>query len=315
MTTMTLAAPVLVTHDPGAQYAGFVLAPPMRPRLIDAAGQWRRPFILPLRLSDRLSRSYTLDPSRPTPIVFFRNGQLASVEPEVWFPLGTDLLGRDVWSRLLYGARLSLGVASVATAGALLLGIIVGGIAGASGGRVETLLMKLADVVLALPAIYVALALRAALPLVLSTPALFWTLSGVLAVAGWPVVARGVRGVVAGERALEYAEAARAIGAGRTRILLRHLLPAARSFIGVQAALLVPAFIVSEATLSYVGLGFPPISPSWGVMLKDSSEGRLFVESPWLLTPAIAIAITVLSVNLLGSGPNVFISGSQNSRK
>ena len=312
---MTVAAPVLVTHDPGAQYAGFVLAPPMRPRLIDTAGHWRRPFIVPLRLADRLSRSYTLDESRAVPIRFFRDGQLASVEPELWFPLGTDLLGRDVWARLLYGARLSLGVASVATVGALVLGILIGGIAGVSGGGLDTLLTKLADVVLALPVIYVALALRGALPLVLTTPVLFWTLAGVLALAGWPVVARGVRGIVAGERGQEYAEAARAMGAGRTRILLRHLLPAAWSFIGVQAALLVPAFIVAEATLSYVGLGFPPISPSWGVMLKDSSEGRLFVESPWLLTPAIAIAITVLSVNLLGSRRNTLQITSDHTRK
>jgi peptide/nickel transport system permease protein len=169
--------------------------------------------------------------------------------------------------------------------------------------------------VLALPAIYVAVALRAALPLVLSTPGLFWTLSGVLALAGWPVVARGVRGIVAGERDLEYAEAARALGASGTRILLRHLLPAASTFIAVQATLLVPAFIVAEATLSYVGLGFPPISPSWGVMLKDSSQGRLFVESPWLLTPAIAIAITVLSVNLLGSRANTSELTSLYARK
>ncbi len=304
MTTMALAAPALVTHAPGAQHAGFILAPPMRPRLIDAGGHWRRPFVYPLQLSDRLSRIYRVEETRPEPIRFFHAGRLVAVDSALWFPLGTDLLGRDVWSRLLYGARLSLGVASVATAAALLLGIMIGGLAGASGGGLDILLTRLADLVLALPALYVVVALRAALPLVLSTPVLFWTLSGVLALAGWPVVARGVRGIVAGERVLEYAEAARAAGASRTRILLRHLLPAARSFVAVQATLLVPAFIVAEATLSYVGLGFPPISPSWGVMLKDSSEGRLFVESPWLLTPAIAIAITVLSVNLLGSRTN-----------
>ena len=165
MVAMALAAPLLVTHDPGAQYAGFVLAPPMRPRLVDAEGRWRGPFILPLRLEDRLTRRYTPEASRPVPIRFFHDGQLVSAEPALWFPLGTDLLGRDVWSRLLYGARLSLGVAFVATAGALLLGITIGGIAGGSGGSVDTLLTKAADLVLALPAIYVALALRAALPL------------------------------------------------------------------------------------------------------------------------------------------------------
>ena len=300
LTGLSLAAPALVTHDPATQHPGFVLAPPMRPRLIDATGHWRTPFVYPLRLTDRLSRTYVLELSRPV-IELSGPGRLATGASEPWFPLGTDLLGRDVWSRLLYGARLSLGVATVATAGALLLGVLIGGIAGMSGGALEMLLTRTADVVVALPAIYVVLALRAALPLVLSTPVLFWMITGVLALAGWPMVARGVRGIVAGERRLEYAEAARAIGAGRTRLLLRHLLPATASFVAVQATLLLPAFIVAEATLSYVGLGFPPVTPSWGVMLRESAEGRLYVESPWLLTPALAIAVAVLSVNLLGS--------------
>jgi len=273
----------------------------MRPRVVDAAGHWRSPFVYPLTLTDRLSRSYVVDETRPAAVEMFRSGRVASVESVLWFPLGTDLLGRDVWSRLLYGARLSLGVAGFATAGALLLGILIGGIAGIAGPAVDTLLTRTADLVIALPAIYVVLTLRAALPLVLSTPVLFWIITAVLALAGWPTVARGVRGIVAGERRLEYAEAARAVGAGRTRLLLRHLLPATGSFVAVQATLLLPAFVVSEATLSYVGLGFPSITPSWGVMLKEAAEGRLFVECPWLLTPAIAIAITVLSVSLLGA--------------
>jgi peptide/nickel transport system permease protein len=112
-------------------------------------------------------------------------------------------------------------------------------------------------------------------------------------------VARGVRAIVSGENRREYAEAARAGGASRTRILLHHLLPATTGFLGVQATLLVPGFILAEATLSYVGLGFVDVSPSWGVMLQDAAGGRILVEAPWLLTPAIAIAITVLSVNLV----------------
>jgi len=282
----------------------------MRPRLVDAAGHWRTPFVYPLILTDRLARSYALDETRPAAIALFRGGRVASADAALWFPLGTDLLGRDVWSRLLYGARLSLGVAGLATAGALLLGILVGGLAGISGRLADTLLTRTADLVIALPAIYVILTLRAALPLVLGTSVLFWIITAVLALAGWPTVARGVRGIVAGERRLEYAEAARALGVGRTRLLLRHLLPATTSFIAVQATVLLPAFIVSEATLSYVGLGFPSTTPSWGVMLKESAEGRLFIESPWLLTPAIAIAITVLSVNLLSARMNLPASGS-----
>ena len=279
----------------------------MRPRLVDAAGHWHTPFVYPLILTDRLARSYARDETRPATIELFRAGRAASVETALWFPLGTD--------RLLYGARLSLGVAGLATAGALMLGILIGGLAGISGRLVDTFLTRTADLVIALPAIYVVLSLRAALPLVLSTSVLFWIITAVLALAGWPTVARGVRGIVVGERRLEYAEAARAIGVGRTRLLLRHLLPAAASFIAVQATVLLPAFIVAEATLSYVGLGFPSITPSWGVMLKEAAEGRLFIESPWLLTPAIAIAITVLSVNLLSARTISAFSGLDKSLK
>ena len=107
---------------------------------------------------------------------------------------------------------------------------------------------------------------------------------------------------MAGESRREYAEAARAGGASRTRLLLRHLLPATTGFLATQATLLVPGFILAEATLSYVGLGFVEVVPSWGVMLRDAAEGRMLAEAPWLLTPAIAIAITVLSVNLIASG-------------
>jgi peptide/nickel transport system permease protein len=299
---VSAAAPHLATHQPSALHPNYVLAPPMWPRVVADNGALRRPFVYPLRLENRLSRTYSLDRSRPQTLRWLRGGTLLSVDGDPWFPLGTDLLGRDVFARLVGGARLSLGVAGLAAAGALILGALAGGIAGVVGGPLDTLLMKLADFVIALPAIYVVLTLRASLPLVLPTSTVFWTMTGVLAVVGWPLIARGVRGIVAGENRREYAEAARAGGASRTRLLLRHLLPAAAGFLAVQATLLVPGFILAEATLSYVGLGFADVSPSWGVMLQDSAGGRILAEAPWLLTPAIAIALTVLSVNLLATG-------------
>jgi peptide/nickel transport system permease protein len=150
--------------------------------------------------------------------------------------------------------------------------------------------------------VYVVLALRAAMPLVLTTSQVFWTMVAVLALVGWPFPARGVRAVVASERAREYAEAARAIGASRTRVLLRHLLPAAQGFLTAQTTLLIPAFILAEVTLSYVGLGFAEPVSSLGAMLRDAGSGRALIDAPWLLAPAAAIVLAVLAVNLAASG-------------
>src|SRR5450759_4978630 len=148
------------------------------------------------------------------------------------------------WSRVLVGARLSLGVALLSTVLALLIGAFVGAAAGYAGGWVDATLMRVADLVIVLPGIYVVLALRGVLPLVLTTTQVFTALVGVLALVGWPSVARGVRGIILVEGRSEYAEAARALGAGSWRVIARHLLPATRGFLGVQATVLVPAFIM-----------------------------------------------------------------------
>jgi peptide/nickel transport system permease protein len=294
-------APAIATHDPAAQFADFVHAPPMRPRMIDADGRWRTPFVYPVRLVDRLERRYEEDRARPMPLVWFADGRLVSVAagPSPWLPLGGDALGRDVFARIVYGARLSLGVAAVAALAALLAGALAGALAGYTGGAADEALMRAADFLLVLPAIYVVLALRAAMPLVLTDAQVFWTMVGAFAATGWPYPARAVRAVVAVERQREYAEAARALGASRTRILLRHLLPAARGVLWVQAALLLPAFILAEATLSFVGFGFPEPLPSWGLMLQDAGRVAVLSEAPWLLAPAGAIVVAVLAVHLV----------------
>jgi peptide/nickel transport system permease protein len=291
LAALALAGPAIAPYDPGRQFDGYPFAPPMRPHVIDDRGGWHLPFAYPVRVVDRLERRYAEDRSR-------RIG-LASSEP--WFLLGADGLGRDVLSRLLAGARLSLGVAALAGAAALLLGGLAGAAAGYAGGWLDAALMRSADFVLVLPAIYLVLALRGALPLVLSPAQVFTALVGVLALIGWPSVARGVRGIVVIENRAEYAEAARALGSSPARVIWRHLLPATRGFLGVQATILVPSFVMAEATLSFAGFGFLEPASSWGAMLRDASHVRVAVEAPWLLAPAAALIATVFVIQSASS--------------
>jgi peptide/nickel transport system permease protein len=286
-----LAGPALAPYDPGRQFDGYPFAPPMRPHVIDAAGAWHLPFAYPIHAVDPIERRYAEDRSR-------RIG-LASADP--WFLLGADGFGRDVLSRVVAGARLSLGVAALAGGVALLLGALVGATAAYAGGWIDAALMRAADFVLVLPAIYVVLTLRGALPIVLSTAQVFGVLASVLALVGWPTVARGVRGIVVSESRAEYAEAARALGSSPARVIWRHLLPATRGFLGVQATMLVPAFVMAEATLSFAGFGFAAPAPSWGAMLQDAAHVRVAVEAPWLLAPAAALTLTVFVIQTTGS--------------
>src|SRR5262249_35203851 len=174
-----------------------------------------------------------------------------------------------------------------------------GGSGGLAGGRPDDLLMRATDFFMVLPAMYVALALRAVLPLVLSARQVFLLLASIFAVVGAPFIARGVRAIVRSERRLDYAVAALSLGAGHARVLLRHLVPAAGGFIVVEMTMLVPAFIVAEATLSFVGLGFPDQVASWGTMLHDAANIRTFADFPWLLSPALAMFAVILGLNLI----------------
>ncbi len=297
---LAILAPFVAPEPPGDQFPDRTLAPPMRVHLRDATG-WRAPFVYPQRLQNREERRFVEDTTEAVPLRWCAGGHLVSI-PESDGPLlllGADELGRDAFSRLLYGARLSLGVTVLGSVAALLLGTAIGGLAGAAPGRTDTALMVLADFVLVLPGVYVVLVLRAVLPLTLSTPDVFWLMVGLFGVAGWPHVARGVRAIIAVERTTDYAEAARAAGAGPIR-LARHLLPAARGFLGVEFALLVPALLVAEATISFVGLGFPEPVASVGTMLRDSANLSSMLTAPWMLLPALLLFCLVLAIQMVG---------------
>jgi peptide/nickel transport system permease protein len=297
---LALLAPVIAPHDPSRQFDDRAYAPPTRVHVMGPDG-FAAPFIHPLVLEDRLARRYSEDESVRVPLRWFHNGRLVSTDTaaEPIFLFGADALGRDVFSRLVRGAQLSLGVTLVGLAGALLIGTAIGGLAGTVGGWIDYGLMGLADFLLALPGAYLVLVLRGALPLVLSTGQVFVLMALLFALAGWPHAARGVRAIVAAERARDYAEAARAAGAGPWRIA-RQLLPAARGFLGVEVVLLIPALLVAESTLSYLGLGFADADASWGTMIQDAANGGVLLEAPWLIAPAGGVFAVVLAAQLIG---------------
>lgn len=298
---VALLAPLLAPNPPDAQFRGYGYAPPMRMHVRDAAG-FRAPFVRPLVRESLIERRYR-EGDRAVPVDVFARGQLLSIAPEdgPLLLLGADDRGRDIFSRLLHGARLSLGVTFAGVLGALLIGAAAGGLAGGLGGRTESLLMLAADFVIVLPGAYLVLVLRGALPHVLGWAEVFALMAVLFAIAGWPHVARGVRAIVAAERNRDYADAARAMGAGPLR-LVRHLLPAASGFLAVQTVLLVPALLVAEVTISFLGLGFPEPNASWGTMLRDTNNARLVTDAPWLLAPAAALFVVVLGVQL-AAGP------------
>lgn len=293
-----LFASWLVPHGAADQLPDRAYAPPTPLRVRDADG-WHPPFIRPQVLEDRLRRIYVEGRGRVA--VVPRDGVLmqstSNDTPLLW--LGADPLGRDIFARLLLGARWSLGVAILGALGALAAGAIVGAAAAVAGGSVERWVMRVADAVLVLPAVYLVLALRALLPPVLDASAVFALMAALFTLAAWPHVARGVRAIVAVELSRGYAEAARAAGATRAR-LIRHVLPATRGFLAAELVLLLPALLSAEAAISFLGLGFPEPTPSWGTMLQEAANVRVLTEAPWMLAPAVALFVVVFAVQLAG---------------
>jgi len=215
--------------------------------------------------------------------------------PSLAHPLGTDRLGRDVLSRLLYGARLSLAVGAAAVAGALAIGIVVGTVAGYGGRAADEILMRGTEILLAFPGILLAIALAT----MLGPSARNVVIA--LTVMGWPTYARLVRAEIRAAAARESTRAAEALGASPLRVAVRHLLPTARAAIVVQATFGVAGAIVAESSLSFLGLGPPPPTPSWGAML---AEGRSFllIAPHLVVAPAVALGVTVLAIQMLGDG-------------
>lgn len=293
---VALVSPWLAPYDPTRLNSDYMHAPPMRPHVLGPSGP-AAPFVYPIVLDDRLAQRYRDDRSRTLALPWFESDDEAPV-----YLLGADSLGRDLLSRLLHGARASLSLALVSMLLAVAIGALLGALAAYRGGWVERWTLRTADFIVVLPFIYVLLLLRQSMPLSPSTATVFAVTAGIFALVGWPFVARGVRGILVVEREREYVLAARALGAPAGRVLIHHLLPSCAGYLTVQATLLLPAFIVAEATLSYAGLGFSDAVPTWGTMLREGANVTALTRFPWTLASGIAIfAVTVVVNSALAS--------------
>lgn len=219
-----------------------------------------------------------------------------------FFLLGTDHLGRDIVSRLIYGGRVSLTVGLLGVAVSFLIGVMVGGIAGYAGGRVDDVLMRLVEVTQSVPTIYLLFALRAVFPPHLTSVQVYLLIVLILSLTAWSSLARIIRGMVLSIKSEEYVLAARSLGVGHLGIILRHILPNTMSLIIVQASLTVPGYILGESALSLLGLGITEPQSSWGLMLAAARNFRVISQFPWILIPGFFIFLAILAWNFFGDG-------------
>ena len=315
--TSALLAPFLAAYAPETMDRSRFFHPPHAVHWFDAQGGFRGPYVHPMTLTSPMDLEYVEDKSRIVPLRLFVRGaryKLFGVlptdrhlygvpAPDVVFLLGADPLGRDMMSRLLHGGQISLTVGLVGIAISFTLGLLLGGVAGYFGGWVDVVIMRMTELLLTIPGLYLIIALRAVFPADLPSQQVYLAIVAILAFIAWAGLARVIRGMVLSIRRAEYVTAAEALGAGRLRIIARHILPNTMSFVIVAATISIPGYILGEVFLSFLGVGVQEPSASWGNMLIQARSLRALNSFPWLLfVPGTAIFLTVMAFNFLGDG-------------
>jgi len=291
--------------------------PPQALHWRDASGRVHlRPFVY-ATAPGASGMDYREDRTRRVPVRFLARGApyrllglvpcdrhlFGAEAPERINLLGTDPAGRDELSRLLFGAQVSLTVGLVGIAISFALGLLLGGVSGYFGGWVDALIMRSTELLLSIPGLYLIIALRTVFPSDLSSRQVYLAIVAILALIGWAGLARVVRGMVLSIRRQDFVTAAEALGAGRLRVIARHVLPNTASFVIVAATLSVPGYILGEVFLSFLGVGVQEPSASWGNMLQQARSLTVLTDFPWLLyAPGTAIFLTVMAFNFLGDG-------------
>jgi peptide/nickel transport system permease protein len=291
-------------YDPTVQHRDFPYASPTRVHWIDPMGRYHlRPFVYGLAPRPD-GDGYAEDRSAVYPIRLFvhatdragrdlSNWHLFGVpQPGNIFLLGTDTFGRDQLSRLLHGGQLSLAAALLAAMLSLLLGLALGTVSGFAGGWVDVLLMRASELAMAVPWLYLLLAVRALLPLHLEARQTFFLISGLIGLIGWARPGRVIRGVVLSAKQRGFVLAARGFGASDLYLIRRHILPQLFPLLLTQAVLLIPQFVIAEVVLSFLGLGVGEPAPSWGNMLSSLQQYGVMSRCWWLAAPALMLVFT-----------------------
>lgn len=296
----------------------YIYAPPQIPRFIDEDGHFHlRPFVYGREAQFNLETGtieWITDTSAKHHLAFFVKGapykflgftsdiHLFGVEGGKLFLLGTDDLGRDVFSRIIYGGRVSLIVAVATALMSLGLGTLAGLLSGYFGGIFDLIIQRVVELFLIVPNIPLGLALAAFLPPDMAPGLLMLAVAGVLTVTSWSSVARQVRGKTLAIRETSFVKAAISIGASTPRVLLKHVLPPIYPHLIVLATLTIPQVILAESGLSFLGFGIRPPMTSWGALLKNAQNFRVIALYPWLMAPGVFIILTVLALNFIGDG-------------
>jgi peptide/nickel transport system permease protein len=313
----------LAPFDPDAPMARDVYHPPQALHFIDVDrdGGWAiRPHVIGMKQTrDRftLKTSFAPDPDRKIYLTLFGTGTpyrlwslfpmerrlIAAATPgERFYFFGADRLGRDMFSRVIYGTRVSMSIGLVGVGISLLLGLVLGGLSGYYGGLIDMTVQRIVELKLSLPTIPIWLGLSAALPQDWSALTRYFAITLILSLVGWTELARVVRGRFLALRTEDFVTAARLDGGTRRRVIFRHMMPSMASHIIASVTLAIPIMIIAETSLSFLGLGLLPPAISWGVLLKEAQNVRSIASAPWLFVPGIAVCIAVLALNFLGDG-------------